>query len=348
MAEIHQLIPKNHYGCRPGQTTTDALHYVVVTAKDAWWSSNEMAILFLDIKGVFPSVILDHLIHDMRSRGIPEEYTEWIKWKVEARHTTVCFNDFNTAAIEILWGLDQGCPLLGISYQFYNTGVIEVVNQQKGEDCVGFVDDTTIIAEGANLQEACNKLTSIMTRPGEVLEWAKDHEYHFALDKFRLMGLTRKRKPDPTRTRKTHPKTHPSITLGQHTIKPTATHKFLGILIDQELHFKEHINYALAKGSKYLMQYWWLAKSTKGITAKHMWKYYLTVAVPKMLYAADIFLVPATKTKQGHQRTHQQASQNSKAGGPIHNESNDNYSKWHTGHPWKPPTIPPPHIQTYT
>ena len=30
-----------------------------------------------------------------------------------------------------------------------------------------------------------------------------------------------------------------------------------------------------------------------------MWKYYLTVAVPKMVYAADTFLVPATKWSKG-------------------------------------------------
>ena len=79
MAEKHQLIPKNHYGCRPGHTTTDALHYVIAAAKNAWQRGNEMSILFLDIKGTFPSVILECLIHDMCSRGIPEEYTGWIK-----------------------------------------------------------------------------------------------------------------------------------------------------------------------------------------------------------------------------------------------------------------------------
>ena len=35
MAEKHQLIPKNHYRCRPGHTTTDVLHYVIAVAKDA-------------------------------------------------------------------------------------------------------------------------------------------------------------------------------------------------------------------------------------------------------------------------------------------------------------------------
>ena len=54
------------YGCRPGWTTTDALHYVIAAAKDAWRRGNKMAILFLDIKGAFPSVIMEHL---MRSRG---------------------------------------------------------------------------------------------------------------------------------------------------------------------------------------------------------------------------------------------------------------------------------------
>ena len=79
MAEIHQLIPKNHYSCRPGQTTTDALHYVIAAAKDAWQRGNKMGVLFLDIKGVFLSIVLECLIHDMCSRGIPEEYTGWIK-----------------------------------------------------------------------------------------------------------------------------------------------------------------------------------------------------------------------------------------------------------------------------
>ena len=292
MAEKHQLIPKNHYGCRPGHITTDALHYVIAAAKNVWRRGNKMSILFLDIKGVFPSVILECLIHNMHSRGILEEYTGWIRRKVEARCTTISFDDFNTAAMEIPQGLNQGCPLSGITYQFYNTGLIEVVNQQKGEDCVGFVDDTTIFAEGANLQEACNKLSSIMKRTGGGLDWAKDHECHFTPNKFGLMGLTRKWEHNPTRAKKTHPQTCPSIRLGQHTIKLTATHKFLGVLIDQELCFKEHVNYTLAKGSKYLTQYRRLTKTTTGITDKR--KYYLTAAVSKMLYATDIFLVPAT------------------------------------------------------
>ena len=36
MAEMHKLLPANHFGCQPGRTTTDSLHYMSKYIKDAW------------------------------------------------------------------------------------------------------------------------------------------------------------------------------------------------------------------------------------------------------------------------------------------------------------------------
>jgi len=36
MAELHGLLPDNHFGCRPGRTTMDSLHYVTKYIKDVW------------------------------------------------------------------------------------------------------------------------------------------------------------------------------------------------------------------------------------------------------------------------------------------------------------------------
>ncbi|KAF8578856.1 hypothetical protein K439DRAFT_1282755, partial [Ramaria rubella] len=62
---------------------------------------------------------------------------------------------------------------------------------------------------------------------------------------------------------------------------------------------KEHANYALKKGTSWVLQFHRQAKVTKGISAKFMRKYYLTVAIPKILYAADIFLVPESRHSKG-------------------------------------------------
>src|SRR5882724_3551040 len=78
MAEILQLLPANHFGCRPGRTTSDSLHYVTKYTKDMWRKGDVVSALFLDIKGAFPSIILSCLIHDMRYQGILPQYTDWI------------------------------------------------------------------------------------------------------------------------------------------------------------------------------------------------------------------------------------------------------------------------------
>jgi Reverse transcriptase (RNA-dependent DNA polymerase) len=49
-AELHNLLPANHFGCRPGRTTTDALHYMATYIKDAWRRGEVVGALFLDIK----------------------------------------------------------------------------------------------------------------------------------------------------------------------------------------------------------------------------------------------------------------------------------------------------------
>jgi hypothetical protein len=155
------------------------------------------------------------------------------------------------------------------------------------------------MAEGADLEEAFEKLTDIMTRPDGAYSWAAKHDCHFAVEKFGLMGLTRRREKNPEKHGRTRPVQRPPIKIGQHVVKPTTTHKFLGLIMDQELRFKEHTNYALKKGETYINQYRRLARPTKGVTAKHMRTYYLTVAVPRMLYAADVFLIPATERRKG-------------------------------------------------
>ena len=65
------------------------LHYVVAAAKDTWQRGKVLGVLFLDIRGVFPTVILEWLLHDMRTKGIPKEYMEWIRRKVVNRNTTI-------------------------------------------------------------------------------------------------------------------------------------------------------------------------------------------------------------------------------------------------------------------
>jgi Reverse transcriptase (RNA-dependent DNA polymerase) len=151
-----------------------------------------MGALFLDIKGAFPSIRLDQLIHNMRMRGVPKQYTTWIYSKVKDRATQIIFDDFASNLQTLHRGMDQGCPLSGIAFQFYNVDLLDITRKGEGEDSVAVVDDTTILARGANLEDAFRKLEDIMTRPKGALEWSDLHGCKFALKKFGLMGFTRR------------------------------------------------------------------------------------------------------------------------------------------------------------
>jgi hypothetical protein len=131
---------------------------MIGAAKDAWRRGK---VLGVDIKGAFPNIVLDLLIHNRRCRGILEEYTRWIRRRVEG------------------WAMV-------ISFDY----------------------------------EAFQKLSDIMDRPGGTSDCVS---CNFAIKKFRLMGLTRPQEKDPINSKKTKPVVRPTITIGQHTIKPSKT-----------------------------------------------------------------------------------------------------------------------------
>ena len=71
------------------------------------------------------------------------------------------------------------------------------------------------------------------------------------------------------------------------------------MILDQELRWKDQVNCAFTKGTKWVTQYQRLARVSGSVSAKYMRRFYLAVAVPRMLYAADVFLIPQTKHSAG-------------------------------------------------
>ena len=56
LAEQNDLLPANHFGGWPNQSTTDALLYLVQCIKDAWRRGNMVSVLLLNISQAFPTV----------------------------------------------------------------------------------------------------------------------------------------------------------------------------------------------------------------------------------------------------------------------------------------------------
>ena len=96
LAELHSMLPDNHFGCQPGRTTTDSLHFMTKYVKDTWRRGEVVSTLFLDIK--IPSILLNQLTHNMRTRRVPWQYTDWIASKVRGQCMTLSFDGHVRAA----------------------------------------------------------------------------------------------------------------------------------------------------------------------------------------------------------------------------------------------------------
>lgn len=297
MAEKHQMLPSRHFGGRPGRTTTDSLHLLVKWVRDSLRAGQVVSALFLDISGAFPNVSIPMLIHNMRKRGVPQQYTDWIERRLDGRRTTIQFDDYVSEPFPVLSGLEQGCTASPLWFLFSNSDLIEDDKFGKNQSGAAFIDDTYYAARASTAQAANDILLGMMTGEGGALEWAKTHHAKFELEKNALMIFSNKRVPDPARPGKTIPAHRPPITIDGHVNQPVATTKFLGIILDQELKFKQHTDYAVAKAMTWLTQTKRIAKAANGIRGEYSRQLYNGACVPRMMYGASIWLTPITRAE---------------------------------------------------
>lgn len=280
--ETRALLPNGHILGRPGRTTTDSLHLINTTIKNEWRKGNVSTTLFLDVKAAFPNANPDVLIHNMRKRGIPLILTGWLRRRLNDRKTNLIFDDFTSQhPLDIINGIDQGCPLSVILYQFYNADLLDIAKDLGSVLVVANIDDVAATSSGSSFKIAHNNIKEYYKK---AKIWSDTHSSPFSLPKLAIINYSRR----PERS-------DPPIQLSDVKIEPAKSYKFLGVLLDGPLRYHDHVNYALAKGQAWIQRFRRLARPSQGIRGKMVRMLYLGVAVPSMLYAADIFLSPLQK-----------------------------------------------------
>ncbi len=292
-AERRSLLANFQFGGRAGRTTTDSIHLVTKTIKDAWRKHQVASVVFLDIKSAFPAASPERLFHNLRTRGVPREYVDWLRVKLDGRRTQLKFDDYTSDTFEILSGIDQGCPLSVILYAFYNSDLIDSACAANGETAVGSMDDVAMIAIGKTFPDCHDKIRQFMERTGGAFDWSRAHNSSYSIDKFGLLNCKARMKD-----------LGPVLTFTDGTlVQPTDHHRFLGLLVDHKLRFKQHVALAYARGSQWVALIRRLANAKHGLSLAVVRRLYLAVAIPSMLYAADTFLTPV-RTLPGHRRQH--------------------------------------------
>jgi hypothetical protein len=177
---------------------------------------------------MFPNVVTNRLIHNLRKRQIPTLCIEFIKQILTNRRTRIHFDDYVSGTIQIKNGIGQGDPLLMILYILYNADLLEISGNTEKDDTIGYVDDIAIIATGKDFAEMTKKISHIMTEEEGGISWSKEHNSKFETSKSTIMHATKK-----TDHKEGNVTEKPVIKIEGHVIKEVDNYKYLGIIIDR-------------------------------------------------------------------------------------------------------------------
>lgn len=289
LAEIYHLLPKTHFGRRRNTSTEHAVQYLVEKTYAAWAQGKEASALTLDVTGVFDNVSHPRLIYNLRKRQLDPKMIAWIASFMQDRTTIVKTTECSTDPIHIRTEIPQGSPLSPILYLFYNVDLLEICSSFSTQLTVGgFIDDTILLATGSSIEENCEKLKESNRL---CIDWAKKYVSKFDPSKYQLVHLSRKRNTDIN---------WELVISGNHIIKAQKSGILLGVEIDNQLKWKNHLERIKIRASKSITALSCLAGSVWGGRLKTIRLLYQSIIIPQLTYYCSVWYPPPNEL--GHRK----------------------------------------------
>lgn len=269
---------ENQHGFRKSRSTIGAIKKIISTTAEAWsgnLKSRKVCILLtLDVKNAFNSAkwddILDALEHRFKIKkenlGIIDDYLDARTLIVK---TTEGPQEYQTTA-----GVPQG-SVLGPDLWNANYDELLEIPLPKQVQLTGFADDVaaTIVADSVEEAELL-----VRTTIEDVETWLKEHGLKLAKHKTEMVVLTRQ---------KWFPKPF-NVEIGETTLASVRTLRYLGVVLDEKLSFRDHLESACTKASKTVSSLSRIITNKMGPRTKKR-RVLLEVVHSILLYGAEVW-----------------------------------------------------------
>ena len=192
--------------------------------------------IFVDLSKAFDTLNHNILLQKLSSYGIRGLANRWFQSYLQDREQYVNFKNVLSSKSKIITGVPQGSILGPLLFLFY---INDICKSSELLRFILYADDTNIFYCDNNIEHLCE----IVNRELQgVMQWFKANSLSVNLKKtnFVIFGTSAK-----IRTSKAC-----EIYLDNVKIMRSKTAKFLGVVIDENLSWKNHINYIKAKIAK--------------------------------------------------------------------------------------------------
>jgi Reverse transcriptase (RNA-dependent DNA polymerase)/Endonuclease-reverse transcriptase len=263
-------------GFRKNHSCESAIQIVLAKWRRLIEEGNVVIAVFLDFKRAFETIDRDLLITKLKKYGFSADSLKLLKSFLSDRKQYVYVNGQKSKCIDVNIGVPQGSvlgPLLFILY------INDLPENLKDVLVKIFADDTLISAFGKTYKEAASKINSKLQITNT---WLEKNKVKLNAEKSKCMVLTKSKRsftalqPDIIRF---------PIVINETNLEIVHIMKYLGVMIDSNLKFNDHVSYVIKKAGTKIN---YLCRISKKLSKKTKILLYNCIISPHFDYCASV------------------------------------------------------------
>lgn len=235
--ESNSLLTEHQFGFRSGRSTTDQLLLVYNEVSKAMDAGAVVDVVLFDFSKAFDVVSHDILLEKLSCLGIKAGLLQWFSSFLRDRQMQVCVAGTTSGVRKVLSGVPQGSVLGPLLFLIY----INSIASHLASDYAIFADDLKIFA--------CVSHPSSSIVASHTSRVQADIDILFSTAKSWGLHMNRKKCAAIQFSRRILDPIPPAYFLNGEAIPVVSKHVDLGILIDNQLKFHDHIREVARKAS---------------------------------------------------------------------------------------------------
>lgn len=263
------LFTKYQYGFRPNYSTELAINELCQSIYNVLDDRKHQITVFCDLSKAFDTVSHDILLHKLDIYGIRGRANDFLKEYLRSRQQYTVYNNNISSYHNVHCGVPQGSILGPVLFLIYINDIVRVSNRIK---YLLFADDTTLYIQGQNLNDIANTLNNELSK---VSDWINANKLTINVSKTVYMISTSQNNNLDFR-----------INIDNIVLNQVNDIKFLGVIIDDKLTWKQHLYYLNNKLSQITGVFYKLRYCMTNECIKLL---YMSTAYPHILYCSAIW-----------------------------------------------------------
>lgn len=237
---IDPQLSEFQFGFRKGKSTIDALELVTNIAEEAisgrrWRDGPKKycLIVTLDIKNAFNSARWDRVLEALDKMGVPYYLRRMVRSYFSDRllHYET---EQGPAVHRVTGGVPQGSVLGPLLWNVMYDGLLHL-EFPENTTLVAFADDVAVVLVAKHLEELQAAFSTTISR---IRQWMRSADLSLAEHKTEALLVSSRKKMETI-----------TIRVGDHDIQSVPNIRYLGVVLDARLNYKEHIASVSRKAS---------------------------------------------------------------------------------------------------